>query len=135
MVRNGKRCKTLEILWWLQLSKRQILTFLPRLSFGIVRSEVRILSPRPNKSSIYGYLQRWPFLFCGRIVAEPIVSDSHRFHCSSLSSVSRVRVAPRCLRIRVPHQIGNRRFTATRFREPGPERVTQVVPMQVFNPR
>jgi hypothetical protein len=22
-----------------------------------------------NKSSIYGYLQRWPFLFCGRIVA------------------------------------------------------------------
>ena len=33
------------------------------------------------------------------------------------------------------HQIGNRRFTATRFREPGPERVTQVVPMQVFNAR
>jgi len=26
--------KTLEIPWWLQLSKRQILTFLPNLSFG-----------------------------------------------------------------------------------------------------
>jgi hypothetical protein len=32
------------------------------------------------------------------------------------------------------HQIGDRRFTATRFRKPGPEGVTQVVPMQVFNP-
>src|SRR6185437_7240016 len=47
MVKNGNGCKTLEIPWWLQLSKRQILTFLPRLSFGTVRSEVRILSPRP----------------------------------------------------------------------------------------
>ena len=26
------------------------------------------------------------------------------------------------------HQIGNRRFTATRFREPGPEGVTQTIP-------
>ena len=32
------------------------------------------------------------------------------------------------------HQIGNRRFTATRFRKPGPERVTQIVPMQILNP-
>ena len=39
MGKNGKECKTLEIPWWLQLSKRQILTFLPRLSFGTVRSE------------------------------------------------------------------------------------------------
>jgi hypothetical protein len=29
-------------------------------------------SPRPVKSTIYGYLQRWPCLFCGRIVAEPV---------------------------------------------------------------
>jgi hypothetical protein len=33
--------KTLEIPWWLQLSKRQILTFLPRLTFGTVRSDLR----------------------------------------------------------------------------------------------
>ena len=33
------------------------------------------------------------------------------------------------------HQIGNRRLTATRFRKPSSERVTQVVPMQVFNLR
>jgi hypothetical protein len=33
MVKNVNGCKTLEICWWLQLSKRQILTFLPRLSF------------------------------------------------------------------------------------------------------
>src|ERR1041384_3522371 len=112
--------KTLEIPWWLQLSKRQILIFLPRLSFGTVRSEVRILSPRPIKSSIYGYLQRWPFLFCGRIVADPIASDSHCFNRSSLGSVSRVSVTPRSLRIGMSHQIGNRCFTATRFREPGP---------------
>jgi hypothetical protein len=26
------------------------------------------------------------------------------------------------------HQISNRRFTATRFRKSGPERVTQIVP-------
>src|SRR6185369_6523822 len=108
----GTDVKTLEIPWWLQLSKRQILTFLPRLTFGTVRSEVRILSPRPVKSSIYGYLQRWPFLFCGRIVADPIASDSHRFNRRSLGSVSCVRVAPSRLRIRVSHEIGNRRFTA-----------------------
>jgi hypothetical protein len=34
----------------------------------------------------------------------------------------------------VSHQIGNRRLTATRFRKPGPKRMTQVMPMQVFNP-
>jgi len=66
-ITNGKEweriVKTLEIPWWLQLSKRQILTFLPRLRFGTVRSEVRILSPRPVKSDTYGYPQRWPFLF------------------------------------------------------------------------
>jgi hypothetical protein len=45
VVKNGNGCKILKIPWWLQLSKRQILTFLPRLSFGTVRSEVRILSP------------------------------------------------------------------------------------------
>jgi hypothetical protein len=33
------------------------------------------------------------------------------------------------------HQIGNRRLTATRFSKSGPEGVTQIVPMQVFNPR
>src|SRR5688572_16998322 len=43
----GTNVKTLGFPWWLQLSKRQILSFLPRLSFGTVRSEVRILSPRP----------------------------------------------------------------------------------------
>ena len=73
-------------------------------------------------------------MFCGRIVAEPIASDSNRFNRSSLGSVSCVRISPRGLRIRVSHQIGNRRLTATRFRKPGPERVTQVMPMQVFNP-
>ena len=41
--------KTLEILWWLQLLKRQILTLLPSLRFGTVRSEVRILSPLGHK--------------------------------------------------------------------------------------
>lgn len=45
----------------------------------------------------------------------------------------RMRVTPRSLRIRISHQISNRRFTAARFRKPGPEGVTQVVPMQVFN--
>jgi len=111
----GTDVKSLEIPWWLQLSKRQILTFLPRLSFGTVRSEVRILSPRPINSSIYGYLQRWPFMFCGRIVANAIANDSHRFNRSSLSSVSCVRVTPYCLWIGMSHQIGNRRLTATRF--------------------
>ena len=67
--------------------------------------------------------------------ADPIVSDSHRFHRSSPGSVSCVRISPRGLRIRVSHQIGNRRFTATRFRKSGPEGVTQIVPVQVFNPR
>ncbi len=49
-ITNGKeweRMSNLKIPWWLQLSKRQILTFLPRLSFGTVRSVVRIHSPRP----------------------------------------------------------------------------------------
>src|SRR5688572_32913497 len=133
MVRNGKRCKTLEILWWLQLSKRQILTFLPRLSFGIVRSEVRILSPRPINSSTYGYLQRWPFLFCGRIVAEPITGDSHCLNCGSLGSVSCVRVASSSLRIGVPDQISDRRLTASSFGQSSPERVTQIVPTQISN--
>src|SRR6185369_9654473 len=64
----GTDVKSLEIPWWLQLSKRQILTFLPRLSFGTVRSEVRILSPRPVKSSIYG-CQHWrPYFICGQFV-------------------------------------------------------------------
>jgi len=45
MVTNGKECKLLENLWWLQLSKRQKLTSLPSLWFGTERSEVRILSP------------------------------------------------------------------------------------------
>jgi hypothetical protein len=44
---NANACKNAEIPWWLQLSKGQVLTFLPRPSFGTVRSEVRILSPRP----------------------------------------------------------------------------------------
>jgi len=43
-------------------------------------------------------------------------------------------VTPRRLRIRMSHQIGNRRFTATRFRKPSPERVTQIVPMQIVDP-
>ncbi|MBA3356287.1 MAG: hypothetical protein H0U18_10225 [Pyrinomonadaceae bacterium] len=34
-------------IWWLQLFKRQILTFLPYYSFETERSEVRIVSPRP----------------------------------------------------------------------------------------
>src|SRR5258705_6258146 len=46
-VADGTKCKTLRNLWWLQLSKRQILTFLPNHWFGTERSEVRILSPRP----------------------------------------------------------------------------------------
>lgn len=70
-------------------------------------------------------------MFCGRIVAD---AQSYRFDRRSFRSISGVRVTPRCLRIRVSHQIGNRRLTATRFREPGPERVTQIVPMKVFNP-
>src|SRR6266508_104500 len=46
--RSGwERCKTLENLRWLQLLKRQRLTFLPDQRFGTVRSVVRILSPRP----------------------------------------------------------------------------------------
>jgi hypothetical protein len=67
----------------------------------------------------------------------PIVPDaqSHRFDRRPLCSIRCVSVAPRRLRIRMSHQIGNRRFTATRFRKSGPERVTQIVPMQVFNPR
>src|SRR4029453_14098465 len=52
--RMGTDVKTLEIPWWLQLSKRQILTLLPRLSFGTVRSVVRIHSPRPLTSTTYG---------------------------------------------------------------------------------
>ncbi len=43
-------------------------------------------------------------------------------------------VASRRLRIGMSHEIGNRCFAATRFREPGPKRVTQVVPVQVLNP-
>src|SRR5258705_2613527 len=46
-VADGTKCKTLRNLWWLQLLKRQILTFLPNHWFGTERSEVRILSPRP----------------------------------------------------------------------------------------
>src|SRR5215204_1069516 len=100
MSKNANGRKRVEIPWWLKLSKRQILTFLPRLSFGTVRSEVRILSPRPLLSSTYGDRQRSPFFFCGRIVV-----DAHRFHRSSLSSVSRVCIASRSLRIRVSHQV------------------------------
>src|SRR6266849_7164447 len=50
MATNGTGCKTLVNPWWLQLLKRQKLTFLPQLRFGTERSEVRILSPRPNAS-------------------------------------------------------------------------------------
>ena len=46
-VANGTECKNLINLWWLQLLKRQKLTFLPNHRFGTERSEVRILSPRP----------------------------------------------------------------------------------------
>ena len=38
------------------------------LLFGTVRSEVRILSPRPTKSTTYGCLQRWPYFICGQFV-------------------------------------------------------------------
>ncbi len=46
-VKNVKICKTAEITWWLQPQKNQELRFLTALRFGTVRSEVRILSPRP----------------------------------------------------------------------------------------
>src|SRR5687768_18313642 len=126
MVRNGKRCKTLEILWWLQLSKRQILTFLPRLSFGIVRSEVRILSPRPVNSSIYGYLQRWPFLFCGRIVqnrslATLTASTAARFALSVACVERRVVCGSECpiraaivASLQPAPQVSSRRCSASR---------------------
>src|SRR6266571_7389454 len=52
----GRDVKTLVNLWWLQLLKRQILTFLPNPWFGTERSEVRILSPRPIESKTYGGL-------------------------------------------------------------------------------
>src|SRR5258705_13716659 len=64
----GRNVKIPGNLWWLQLSKRQKLTFLPNSSFGTERSEVRILSPRPNISTTYGR-QHWrPFLLCGQFV-------------------------------------------------------------------
>src|SRR5690349_8038969 len=122
MVKKRNGCKTLEIPWWLQLSKRQILTFLPRLSFGTVRSEVRILSPRPINFKHLRLPAKVAVLVCGRMVANPLTCWSYRFHRSSFRSVRRVRIASRSLRIRVSHQIGNRRLTATRLREPGPER-------------
>src|ERR1700752_5447250 len=50
----GRNVKTIEIPWWLQLSITQTVTFLPRLSFGTVRSEVRILSPRPLFQALTG---------------------------------------------------------------------------------
>lgn len=40
-VADGKECKMLEISWWLQLSKRQRLTFLPKPRLGTERSEVQ----------------------------------------------------------------------------------------------
>jgi hypothetical protein len=45
--RMGRDVKTLVNPWWLQLLKRQLLTFLPSVRFGTERSEVQILSPRP----------------------------------------------------------------------------------------
>src|SRR5258705_3817804 len=64
----GRNVKTLENLWWLQLLKRQKLTFSPNYRFGTERSEVRILSPRPIISTTYG-CQHWrPFVLCGQFV-------------------------------------------------------------------
>ncbi len=61
MVPNVKECKNLIKPWWLQLSQRQKLTFLRGLKFGTVRSEVRILSPRPITSNTYGRLCWRPY--------------------------------------------------------------------------
>ena len=66
----GRNVKTLRNLWWLQLLKRQKLTFLPNHRVGTERSEVRILSPRPLISTTYG-CQHWrPYLLCGRFVTK-----------------------------------------------------------------
>ena len=51
--RMGRNVKTSVNLWWLQLLKRQILTFLPSHRFGTERSEVRIRSPRPIIKTFY----------------------------------------------------------------------------------
>ena len=80
------------------------------LLFGTVRSEVRILSPRPIKSIIYGHQQWWPFLRCGKIVADPLTSqDPHGLNSSLFSSIRSMRVAAwmrRCQRHAVEqHQI------------------------------
>ena len=69
-------------------------------------------------------------MFCGRIVAEP---QSYRFDRRPLCSIRGMSVPPRGLRIGMSHQIGNRRFAATRFRKSGPEGVTQIVPMQIVD--
>lgn len=43
MVRNGKNRKTLDLFRWLQLSERQLLTFLPRVRFAMRRPGVRVV--------------------------------------------------------------------------------------------
>ncbi len=52
--------------WWLQLLKRQKLTFLPKPRFGTESSEVRILSPRPKSLAKLkkGPLSGWSFSVC-----------------------------------------------------------------------
>ena len=99
-----------------------------------MRSEVRILSPRPIKSIIYGHQQWWPFLRCGKIVADPLTTDPHGLNSSSFSSISSMRVAACGFWIRVAHQISNRRLTKAGLSQPRPKGVTQIVPMQIVNP-
>jgi hypothetical protein len=56
-----------------------------------------------------------------------IVADAYSLNCCSFRPIRRMRVASRCLRIRVSHQIGNRRFAATCFGESGPKRNKRLI--------
>jgi hypothetical protein len=60
--------KTLDFARGCNSIQNQLVNFSYFPSFGTVRSEVRILSPRPINSSTYGYLQRWPYFICGQFV-------------------------------------------------------------------
>src|SRR5919106_1388328 len=125
MVKNVNGCKNPNNSLVLQLSKRQILTFLPRLSFGTVRSEVRILSPRPLLSTTYG-CQHWrPYFICGQFV--DIFFNQSNLTRESMGS----NISFGSLHIAMTHQCFDRECVITCNSQPRTECGSEIMPFEI----
>src|ERR1044072_9078426 len=69
--RTAMNCKSLDFLGGCNFRKGNTYVFAAPIIRDREVGGSNPLAPT-NNSSTYGYLQRWPFLFCGRIVAQPI---------------------------------------------------------------